>query len=78
MGRMKRFLAITLLVAVAGLGTPAAATTGSAESPGMTSEQSGYTSGASLDGNAEAPGYLGGAESPGFMATFLIYLDVII
>jgi hypothetical protein len=78
MGRIKRFLAITLLAAVAGLGMPAAAAEGSAESPGMTTEQSGITSSASLEGNAEAPGYLGGAESPGLMATVLIYLDVII
>ncbi|HEY0320462.1 MAG TPA: hypothetical protein VGC66_05770 [Pyrinomonadaceae bacterium] len=73
---------------VIGLGTPATFADGTAESPGIRSttttettiardEASGGTT-VSADGTAESPGIKGVAESPGIMATFLIYLDVII
>jgi hypothetical protein len=71
--RMKRFLTITLLMLVVGLGTPAAFADGNAESPGIKTTET-----ITLDGNAEAPGVTGNAEAPGFMTTVLIYLDVII
>jgi hypothetical protein len=84
MRSIKRFLAITLMALVVGLGTPAAFAQGTAESPGIKSgstttniTNSGETS-LTAEGTAESPGYLGTAESPGFMTTFLIYLDVII
>ena len=87
MRSMKRFFAITLIALVVGLGTPATFADGTAESPGIkttTTTETGTTptdgSGAKVaaDGTAESPGIKGVAESPGIMATFLIYLDVII
>ncbi len=74
MHSMKKFFAITLLALVVGLGTPATYADGTAESPGVTSEETSLT----VDGTAESPGYLGTAESPGFMATLVIYLGVIV
>jgi hypothetical protein len=75
---MKKILAITIMAMVLGLGTPAAfAGDGTAESPGITSQQTTdqpvYT-----DGTAESPGYTGTAESPGFLATVSFYLDVLV
>jgi hypothetical protein len=85
MRSIKRFLAITLIALVVGLGTPAAFAQGTAESPGIQAGSTTTTEGdqkteakVTAEGTAESPGYLGTAESPGFMATFLIYLDVII
>jgi hypothetical protein len=73
MRSMKKFFAITLLALVAGLGTPATYADGTAESPGVYSEAT-----IKVDGTAESPGIFGTAESPGFMAKVLIYLDVIV
>ena len=75
MRSIKKFFAITLLALVVGSGTPAAFADGSAESPGI--HTSGTTE-ATVEGTSEAPGYFGAAESPGFVATIIIYLDVII
>ena len=72
MGSMKKFFAITLLILMVGLGTPAAAD-GNAESPSMES-----TDTIKLVGNAESPGITGNAESPGIMTTILIYLEVFV
>lgn len=73
-------MAIMLLALVIGLGTPAtiAAEEGTAESPGIESTQNEEGLGARAEGTAESPGVFGTAESPGFTATFLLYLDVII
>ncbi len=76
MRSMKRFFAVTLLVVMTSLGTPAVFADGNAESPGYTSTQTTTTT---TDGNAESPGYTeGNAESPGFYDTALIYLDILI
>jgi hypothetical protein len=74
MRRMKRFLAVTLLAAVVGLGTPTAFADGNAESPGVKLTQT-DTNTASNDGSNSI---LGNAESPGIMATVIIYLGVLI
>lgn len=74
MRSMKKFLTITLLILLVGLGTPTAfADDGNAESPGIKTTET-----ITLDGNAVAPSVDGNAEAPGFMTTVLIYLDVII
>jgi hypothetical protein len=62
MGRMKKLIALVLLVSVMGLGTPVALADGNAESPTFTAD-------------AEAEG---NAESPSIITTVMIYLDVII
>ncbi len=68
MRSIKKFLAITLLALVVGLGAPATAPAqGTAESPGIT-----------VSGTAESPGIMGVAESPGFMVTVIIYLNAIV
>lgn len=73
MGSMKKCLAITLLILMVGLGTPAAFADGNAESPSIKNTET-----IILDGNAESPGIDGNAESPGLTTTILIYLDVIV
>jgi len=77
MRRMRKYFAITILILVAGLGTPAAYA-GNAESPGQRTEESSLGPTVTTEETAESTGYFGVAESPGVMATFMIYLDVII
>lgn len=74
---MKKFFAVALLAMVVGLGTPAAFADGSAESPGMGSTQTSEST-VTTDTDAGSTGYLGSAESPGYIDKVLIYLGVIL
>ncbi len=79
MRSMKRILAITIMAMVLGLGTPMAfAGDGTAESPGITTQQTSDEQVYVTDGTAESPGYMGTAESPGLLATLIDYLYAIV
>jgi hypothetical protein len=77
MHTVRKFFAVTLMALVVGLGAPTILAQGVAESPGVKSTTTTPTT-TTADGTTTETGYIGVAESPGFMATVIVYLDVII
>ena len=74
MYRMKRIVAIALLVIAVGVGTPQVFAEGPTETPGYTATSTGPTETPGRTGTAQSIDVEGPTETPGFFDTILIYL----
>jgi hypothetical protein len=74
MFRVKRIVAIVLLLVVIGMGAPQVFAEGPSETPGVTgpSETPGHT------GPSETPGYNGPSETPGLVNDIILFLSTLI
>lgn len=70
--KLKRIVAVILLVLVVGLSTPQVFADGPSETPGITSGGPSETPG--LTGPSETPGLAGPSETPGIFDTIIGYL----
>lgn len=77
MQTVRKFFSVMLLALVVGLGTPTIFADGVVETPGVKSTTT-QTTTTTEDGLTSETSYAGLVETPGFMATAIIYLDVII
>ena len=75
--RLKRIVAIVLLLLVIGMGTPQVfAGDGPSETPGMTNPGPSETPG--LNGPSETPGYNGPSETPGIVDDIITLISSLI
>lgn len=72
MRRLKRIVAVVLLLLVVGLNTPQVFAEGPSETPGITSGGPSETPG--LTGPSETPGLAGPSETPGIIDAIVSYL----
>jgi hypothetical protein len=74
MYRMKRVVAIALLVLAVGVGTPQVFAEGPTETPGYTASSSGPTETPGRTGTTTSTDLEGPTETPGFFDAIFIYL----